>query len=172
MRPIPRLLGHASCPLVPTRAQYVRYFFQRPSMFTYSNSQHSNPSMADEGMQSTSPGRWTYEQTHQLSSARHCNNLRRNPLYSSLAHKRQCSWMGRLDYPRILYSTDTVHGYSSDQFVLSILSTFILSTVLTIVVVTFTGLGSDIWTVPFDDITMMFKVCSTQPKPSSLPSDN
>lgn len=25
------------------------------------------------------------------------------------------------------------------------------------------GLGRDIWTVPFDDITMMFKVCSFNP---------
>ena len=80
--------------------------------------------------------------------------------------------MGRLDYPRILHSTDSFHGYSSDQFVPSILSISILPVVLTIIEVTFTGLGSDIWTVPFDDITMMFKVCSAQLKPSSPPSDN
>jgi hypothetical protein len=31
--------------------------------------------------------------------------------------------------------------------------------------VTRVGLGRDIWTVPFDDITMMFKVCSRRLKP-------
>lgn len=44
--------------------------------------------MADEGMQSTGAGRRTYEQTHQLSFARHRDSLRGNPLYSSLAHTR------------------------------------------------------------------------------------
>lgn len=30
-------------------------------------------------------------------------------------------------------------------------------------IVTYTGLGRDIWTVEFDNITLMFKVCSMQP---------
>lgn len=123
MKPIPRLPGLASYPLVPTRAQYVRRSCHNPQKFAFPDSQHSNSSMADESMQSTSPRRRTYEQTHQLSFARHCDNLRRNPLYSSLAHTRERSWMGRLDYPGILHSTNPFHGHPPDQFVSPILST-------------------------------------------------
>lgn len=34
--------------------------------------------------------------------------------------------------------------------------------------VTLKGLGRDIWTVPFDDITAMFKVCCTDPELSVI----
>lgn len=67
--------------------------------------------------------------------------------------------MGRLDDSRILHPIASLHSYSADQFVPSILSNPTLAIVLTLRhQVTFTGLGQDIWTVPFDDITMMFKV--------------
>jgi hypothetical protein len=117
MKPIPRLPVLVSYPLAPIKAQYVWKSVRRPQMLTNSDYQHSDPSMADEGMQSASPGRGTHEQTNQHSSARHCDNLRRDPLYSALAHTRQRPWMGRLDYPRILHSTDPFHGHPSNQFV-------------------------------------------------------
>lgn len=80
--------------------------------------------------------------------------------------------MGRLDNSWVLHSIAPFHGYFADQFVPSALPYFPLAIVLTLRhQVTFTGLGQDIWTVPFDDITMMFKVCSMQPEPSSLVSD-
>ena len=67
--------------------------------------------------------------------------------------------MGRLDDSRILYPTASFHGYTTDQYVPSTLLDSTLAIALTLrYQVTFTGLGQDIWTVPFDDITMMFKV--------------
>ena len=65
--------------------------------------------------------------------------------------------MGRLDNPRVVHSADPFRGHTSDQFVLALHSPDRANIPL---VVTFTGLGSDIWLVPFDDITLMFKVNS------------
>jgi len=57
------------------------------------------------------------------------------------------------------------------------LSPFLIRTAFTLLdVLTFLpvviniGLGRDIWTVPFDNITLMFKVCYVQYKPTSMTS--
>jgi len=57
------------------------------------------------------------------------------------------------------------------------LSPFLIRTAFTLLdVLTFLpvviniGLGRDIWTVPFDNITLMFKVCYVQYKPTLMTS--
>jgi len=137
--------------------------FRSPSSFLLfcSDSQYSNSSMANESLPSTSPRRRSDEQTYQLGFACHCDSLYLDPLHRSLAYSRQRARMGRLDNSRILHSITPFYGYPADQFVPSTPSNSTLSIVLTLRhQVTFTGLGQDIWTVPFDDITMMFKVCT------------
>jgi hypothetical protein len=66
--------------------------------------------------------------------------------------------MGRLDNFRIMGSTHSIHGYSSNQSVPPEPTSLVEPTVDLTHTVTYTGLGRDIWTVPFDDITLMFRV--------------
>lgn len=75
------------------------------------------------------------------------------------------SRMGRLDNPSVFPAADSFHDNSPNQFVLhsSTLELALLANFS--IAVTYTGLGRDIWTVPFDDITLMFKVRSVHYKP-------
>lgn len=70
--------------------------------------------------------------------------------------------MGRLDNPGIVSPVDSVHDDPPDQFVAFPPSPYSARRADSLRIVTYTGLGRDIWTVPFNDITLMFKVTSTR----------
>ena len=66
--------------------------------------------------------------------------------------------MGRLDDLGIVPLTDPINGNPPDQFVHYPFLRCPTRCADFPLLVTRVGLGRDIWTVPFDDITMMFKV--------------
>jgi hypothetical protein len=64
--------------------------------------------------------------------------------------------MGRLDYLAGMARLDPFHSDRSAQYVPCLLE--YLDKANSLFAVTYKGMGRDIWTVPFDDITQMLRV--------------
>lgn len=115
--------------------------------------------MADESLSSTSPRPGTAHETGKHSACRPHDSLRFPPLPVKMASVRQYHWMGRLDNICIVALVHSFHYYPPPQSVLpSRRNPLTLRTADCPSTVVSVGLGRDIWTVPFDNITLMFKV--------------
>jgi hypothetical protein len=122
--------------------------------------------MAGKSLPSTSPGRSPNNSRREHRLDCHRRGYGFHTFRLSLARSgHQHSWVGRLDNLGLVPSTDSINGNPPDQFVPCLLLLHHGRYADFPLLVTRVGLGRDIWTVPFDDITMMFKVCSRRLKP-------
>jgi len=72
--------------------------------------------------------------------------------------RQQYSRLGRLDNLGVLPSADSFYDDSPNQYVPCRLRLFVGACADLLPLVTYTGLGRDIWTIEFDNITLMLKV--------------
>jgi hypothetical protein len=114
--------------------------------------------MAGKSLPSTNPQCCTQSQGCEHSFDRCRCILRCNQIPVTLARSgQQYSRMGRLDNPGLFHPADSLHDDPPNKYVPDLPSLYNTARADHLPIVTFTGLGRDIWTIEFDNITMMLK---------------
>jgi hypothetical protein len=133
----------------------------------YADSDDSNSSMAGKSLPNTCSRRSPNDPRREHRPDCHRRNHGFHTLPVSLAGSgHQYSRMGRLDDIGFFPPADSINSNPANQSVPCPIPLSPGRCADFPLLVTRVGLGRDIWTVPFDDITMMFKVCSIRSRHS------